>query len=156
MKLTVETADLAQLVHNHETLIHKETSFKTHIERNRMSIFKWLSYAWIVITQVIIVLFVCGIYNKLNSSFEIIVVSLLILLYLGFRDILTLFCKFLFALDKEFKTIRKLLKEEFSEYEEKENEKTVETSMIKIVIGGVFTFIIFLITAFQLASTLIK
>ena len=63
----------------------------------------------------------------------------------------------LFALDAEFKRIRRLLKDEPNEYETEEIQeakKKVDKAMVKMYINAGFIFIIYLIVLFYLFDTL--
>lgn len=122
---------------------------------------KWLSYTWTIIVNLITIGVVLAIYDSVYASFETIVVSLLIFIYLSFRGFLILYGKTIaetaFALDGEFKRIRRLLKDELddSETEEvQEAKKKVDKSIVKMYINAVFLFIIYLITLFQLWGAL--
>ena len=63
-----------------------------------------------------------------------------------------------FALDGEFKRIRKLLKDEPNEYEAEEiqeaKKKVDKAIMVKMYINAAFLFIIYLIALFQLFGAL--
>lgn len=122
---------------------------------------KWLSYAWTVVVNLITVGVVFAIYDNVYASFEIIVVSLLILIYLSFQSFSMIYGKTTaetaFALDGEFKRIRKLLKDEPNEYEAEEIQeakKKVDKAMVKMYINAGFLFIIYLIALFNLFGAL--
>lgn len=122
---------------------------------------KWLSYAWTVVINLIVIGVVLAIYDRVYRSFEVIIVSLLILIYLGFQSFSMVYSKTIaetaFALDNEFKRIRRLLKEEPDEYELEELQeakKKVDKAMIKMYINAIFIFIIYLIALFNLFGAL--
>ena len=122
---------------------------------------KWLGYTWTIIVNLITIGVVFAIYDNVYASFEVIVVSLLILIYLSFKSFSMIYGKIItenaFAIDNEFKRIRKLLKEEPDEYEMEEIQeakKKVDKAMVKMYINAGFLFIIYLITLFQLFGAL--
>lgn len=122
---------------------------------------KWLGYAWTVIVNLITIGVALAIYSKVYTSFEIIVVSLLILIYLSFQNFAMIYGKTTvetaFALDEEFKRIRRLLKDELDECkteEMQEAKKKIDKAMIKMYINAAFLFIIYLIALFHLFSAL--
>jgi predicted nucleic acid-binding Zn ribbon protein len=122
---------------------------------------KWASYAWTVVVNLITIGVVLAIYDSVYASFETIVVSLLILIYLSFQSFSMIYGKTttetVFALDIEFKRIRKLLKDEPDEYEMEEIQeakKKVDKGMIKMYINAGFIFIIYLIALVHLLGAL--
>lgn len=122
---------------------------------------KYLGYAWTVIVNLITIGVVFAIYGSVYESFEVIVISLLILIYLSFQSFSMIYGKTTaetsFALDAEFKRIRKLLKDEEDEYEVEEMQeakKKVDKTMVKMYINAGFIFIIYLIALFYLLGTL--
>jgi len=130
-------------------------------EKKKKKNLKWLSYIWTVIVNLITVGVVFAIYGSLYDSFEIIVVSLLIVIYLSFQSFSMIYSKITaetaFALDGEFKRIRKLLKNEPTEYENEEildAKKKVEKSTIKIYINGAFILINYIIALIHLLGAL--
>lgn len=131
------------------------------VNNEKKNYWQWLSYAWTVIVNLITIGVVFAIYDNVYASFEIIVVSLLILIYLSFQSFSMIYGKITtanaFILDGEFKRIRKLLKDEPDEYEVEEIQeakKKVDKAMIKMYINAGFLFIIYLITLFQLFGAL--
>jgi len=123
---------------------------------------KWLGYIWTVIVNLITIGVVFAIYDNVYDSFEIIVVSLLILIYLGFQSFSMIYNKTMietaFVLDGEFKRIRRLLKNEPNEYKTKkiqEAKKKADKAMVKMYINSIFLFIIYLITLFYLFGELL-
>lgn len=122
---------------------------------------KWLGYIWTVIVNLITIGVVIAIYDNVYGNFETIVVSLLILIYLGFQSFSMIYGKTTaetaFALDGEFKRIRRLLKDEPDEYEAEEIQeakKKVDKAMVKMYINAAFLFIIYLIALFSLFGAL--
>lgn len=122
---------------------------------------QWFTYAWTVIINLITIGVVLAIYDNVYASFEIIVVSLLILIYLSFQSFSMVYGKAatetVFAIHGEFKRIRKLLKDDPDEYEVEEIQETkkkADKAMIKMYINTAFLFIIYLIALFQLFDAL--
>lgn len=122
---------------------------------------KYLGYAWTVIVNLITIGVVLAIYGSVYASFEVIVISLLILIYLSFQSFSMIYGKTTaetaFALDAEFKRIRRLLKDEPDEYETEEVQeakKKVDKAMVKMYINAGFLFIIYLIALFHLFGAL--
>jgi predicted nucleic acid-binding Zn ribbon protein len=122
---------------------------------------RYLSYAWTVIINLITVGVVFAIYGSVYASFETIVVSLLILIYLSLQGSSMIYstttAETAFALDAEFKRIRKLLKDEPDEYENEkvqEAKKKVDKAMVKMYINAGFLLIIYLIALFHLFGAL--
>ncbi len=122
---------------------------------------KWLGYAWTIVINLITIGVVLAIYDNVYASFETIVVSLLILIYLSFQSFSMIYGKTTaetaFALDGEFKRVRKLLKDEPNEYgaeEIQEAKKKVDKAMVKMYINAAFLFIIYLIALSQLFGAL--
>jgi len=122
---------------------------------------KWAGYTWTVIVNLITIGVVLAIYGSIYTDFEIIVVSLLILIYLSVQSLSMISGKMTiettFALDTEFKQIRRLLKDEPNEYEVEENQeakKKVDKAMMKMYINAGFLFIIYLIALFHIFGAL--
>ncbi len=127
----------------------------------KKSYWEYLGYVWAVIANLITIGVVFAIYGSVYASFEIIVISLLILIYLSFQGFSMIYGKTTaettFALDAEFKRIRRLLKDEPNEYETEEIQeakKKVDKAMVKMYINAGFIFIIYLIVLFYLFDTL--
>jgi hypothetical protein len=132
-----------------------------HKEEKKTDVWKWFGYGWTVIVNLITLGVVVAIYSNIYDSFEIITVSLLILIYLSIQSITMIYGKTtietVFAYDSEFKRIRKLLREQPDEYEEEEIQvakKKVGKAMVKMYTNGSFIFIIYLIALWNLFSTL--
>ncbi len=130
-------------------------------EDKKTDVWKWFGYAWTVIANLITLGVVAAIYSSVYDSFEIITVSLLILIYLSIQSLTMIYGKTTvetaFAYDSEFKRIRKLLKEDVDEYEDeeiKDAKKKVGKSMVKMYINAGFIFIIYLIALFNLFGAL--
>ena len=129
--------------------------------KTKKKFFRWLSYGWTIIINLVTIGVVLAIYDNLYDDFEIIAVSLLILIYLSLQTYIITFGKAtastVFALDGEFKRLRKLLNDESDEYEEEEirkAKKKLDVAEIKMYINGVFLFIIYLIALFNLFGAL--
>lgn len=122
---------------------------------------KYIGYLWLILKNLIVLFIVFAIFAKANNSFETIVFSLLVLIYLGLDTFSTLYGLFTvqaaIALDSELKRIRRLLKEEESESEKeeiREVKKKLDRAWIKTYINGAFLFIIYLIALFNLFAAL--
>jgi|GEM_PF-1794735 len=129
--------------------------------KEKKNYWNWAGYAWTVIINLITIGVVLAIYDSVYASFETIVVSLLILIYLSSQSFSMIYGKTTsataFALDSEFKRIRRLLKDEPDEYEMEEIQeakKKVDKGMIKMYINGGFIFIIYLIALVHLFGAL--
>ncbi len=131
------------------------------IKEEKKDVLKWFGYLWTVVTNIITVGVVLGIYGQVYQNFEVIVVSILILIYLSFQSF-SMTCgkttvQTAFGLDTEFKRIRKLLKNEPSRDEVegmKEARKTIDKAIVKMYINAGFIFIIYLITLAHLFGAL--
>lgn len=133
----------------------------TFNQEKKKSPWRWFSYAWTVIQNLIVIGVIFAIYGSIYASFEVIVVSLLILIYLSLQGFSMIYGKTsvetAFALDAEFKRIRKLLKDEPEEYETEEIQeakKKVDRMMVKMYINSGFLFLIYLITLWHLFGAL--
>lgn len=123
-------------------------------------------YIWTVIVNIITVFVVVSIYDSLYDDFEIIVVSLLILIYLSIQTFIMTYGNILiknaFSLNSEFNRIRKLIQNnEDYEYEEnlekediEEAHKKTNKAEIKMYINAGFAFIIYLIALYNLFGVL--
>lgn len=127
---------------------------------------KSLGYLWVVIINIIVTGVVIAIYDSIYESFEIIAVSLLILIYLTIKTFTmtwstTTLSTFLYT-HQEFSKIRNSLhkheaddNDRVDEQEEfREGEKKFDTSKIKTYINEVFSFIIYVIVLFNLFDAL--
>lgn len=137
------------------------TTTKKDVVAEKKNSWRWLGYAWTVVVNLITIGVVLAIYGKVYESFEIIVVSILILIYLSFQGFSMIYGQTIaataFGLDTEFKRIRKLLKDEPNRYEKEEIQeakKKVDKATIKMYINAAFLFIIYLIALFQLFGAL--
>lgn len=122
---------------------------------------KYFGYAWTVIVNLITVVIVFAIYGNVYASVDTIVVSLLILIYLSIQSFSMIYGKTTietaFALDLEFKRIRRLLKYESNEEETEEIQEVknkVNKAMVKMYIKASFILIIYIITIFNLLGVL--
>jgi len=122
---------------------------------------KTLSYIWEVVKNLIALFVILGILSVAYTSFEKVVVCGLVLIYLSIISISSVLgieqLNFMQALDFEFKRIRKLLKEDLSEYEKEAEERANNTKnkiTIKFYINGIFNFIFYLIVIFTLFEAL--
>ena len=145
-----------------DNLLNKKSEAKKETEEyEKKDVRKWLSYLWTVLVNLITLGVVVAIYDAILSSFEIIVVSLLILIYLSVQSFTMSYGKITvetaFGLDEEFKRIRKLLKNEPTRDEIdglKETKKKVGKEMVKTYINAAFIVIIYLITLVNLFGAL--
>lgn len=150
------------LKHIDELLNEKEnTTIKKDIIAEKKNPWRWLSYAWTGIVNLITIGVVLAIYGKVYENFEIIIVSILILIYLSFQGFSMIYGQTImataFGLDTEFKRIRKLLKDEPNRDEKEEIQeakKKVNKATIKMYINAAFLFIIYLIALFHLFGAL--
>lgn len=151
------------LKHIDKLLNEKESSSSNEAgdQKQKKSYWHLLSYAWTFIANLITVGVILAIYDNVYESFEKIAVSILILIYLSLQSFSMTFGKTItetfFALDTEFKRIRKLLKNEPSKYEMEEIEKVkkqVRKATIKMYINAGFLFIIYMIAIFHIFGAL--
>jgi hypothetical protein len=150
------------LKHLDKLLNEKEkASTKKDVVAEKKNPWRWIGYAWVVIINLITIGVVLAIYDKVYKSFEIIVISILILIYLSFQSFLMIYSQTItvtaFGLGIEFKRIRRLLKDEPDKYEKEEIQETkkkVDKAAIKMHINALFLFIIYLITLFYLFDAL--
>src|SRR3989339_181980 len=103
----------------------------------KIKFWKWTSYAWTVVVDLITIGIIFAIYESVYRDFEVIVVSLLILVYLSFESFPLFYTKTTtettLALGAEFRRIRQLLKNAPNEHEMEEIqevEKKVNEAMI--------------------------
>ncbi len=122
---------------------------------------KMAGYLWQIVKNILIVLIIIGIYDSIYDSFEIIVVSLLIVIYCDIRGFLMLYgitnLSFIVWLSEEFKKVRVLLKEIPNEYEEDERQRLKvmnQKNMPKFYINVGFLLLIFLIAIVNLLGAL--
>src|SRR5690349_3944496 len=126
---------------------------------------KYTSYIWTIVVNLMTVGVTVAIFESTNTSFERIVLSLLILIYINLVTFVSLYgqakSEELFAMNYEFKRLRKLLKEDVNEedaaYEEeqlKEGKEKQSKNQNKFYISSVFLFIIYIITLFNLLGSL--
>lgn len=130
---------------------------------------KYLSYGWSVFINLITLGIVILIFNSLNSNFEFLVISILVLLYGSVHSVLSfqnvgyakIFMNLGVALNNEFKRLRKLFgdKVDFDEENEintlRESEavkaqEVVEQATVKVYIDGAFLGVIELIALWNL------
>ena len=127
---------------------------------------KYLGYAWTVIVNFITIGVVLGIYSNLYQSFEVIVVSLLILIYLSIQTFAMTYgnatIDTAFSMNFEFQRIRKLVQKNQIDEDEDENEreeiqearKKVDKAKIKMYINAGFAFIIYIIALWNIFNSL--
>jgi hypothetical protein len=117
-------------------------------------------YIWDIIRNIIVILIVLAIYNSIYDSTEIIIVSILILIYLsivgtgaqlGQSQIKTSILNTTHLIE----ILKEMGKTKESEEEEIENaEFLLEKIQYKFILNSVFNFIIFVIVFFNLISAI--
>lgn len=132
----------------------------------KKSYWKYLGYAWTVIVNLITIGVVLGIYSNLYQSFEVIVVSLLILIYLSIQAFAMTYgsatIDTTFSTIFEFQRIRKLVQKNQIDEDEEKNEreemqearKKADKAKIKMYINAGFAFIIYIIALFHIFGAL--
>ncbi len=127
---------------------------------------KYLGYVWAVIINLITLGVVIAIYSSLYDSFEIISISILILIYLSIQTFAMTYgnatIENVFLMHAEFERLRKLLRkndemeedEEFEKEEIKEARKKTNKAKVKMYINAGFAFIIYVIAIFNLLGAL--
>lgn len=137
-------------------LVDKE-DISTDLQGDSDIIAKTLAYGWIVFTNLLTIAVVVAIYSVVSSTFEIIVVSLIIFTYLRIVENSMTYgdhaINFMFALNAEFIRIRKLLNEETDLYEIEmlnESKEKADKARIEISINAAFLLIIYIITLWNL------
>ncbi len=124
-------------------------------------IFKIISYSWKIFISLIILLFYLGILGKVEGSFQVIVVSLLVIIYVSMQSYFASFghfqAKHNLALFSEFTEIKKLFKNPEKDYsgddEILENsQKEIKAMEAKYWINAVCNSIIYFFALFHLIS----
>lgn len=122
---------------------------------------KVLSYLWVILKNVISVVIVISIYDSIYDSFQIIAVSLLLIIYCDVRGFLMIYgitnSKFIIWLSEEFKRVRVLLNDNSNDYEEEEISKlrmNNEKNMPKFYINVGSLLLILLIAIVNLLGAL--
>lgn len=126
---------------------------------------KFLSYAWTVISNLIALFVAFAIFGSTYSSFETIVFSLLILIYINLISFSGIYgqtkVKEVLMMHEEFKKMRKLLNEKVNEDDEvfeqedlKNAKEKARQNEIKFYINVGFMFIIYIIVLFNLFGAL--
>ena len=125
----------------------------------------YVGYAWTTIVNIFTVFVVLAIFNSVYGSFETIILSIGVLIYLNLTSFSSVWGwhkqQELFALNDEFKKIRKLLKEkvdkDMEEYETEElknSKNKFKKQQVKFYINAGFAFLIYIITLFNLFGAL--
>jgi hypothetical protein len=137
------------------------SSDEVTMEDSKKKQWNWIGYTWAVVVNLITIVVIFSIYEKVTRGFETIAISILILIYLSLRSFVMLYGKTIienaFALDAEFKHIRKLLKDEQSKNEKdeiSEAKKNVDKATRKMYINVFFLSIMYLIAIFSLLGSL--
>jgi len=126
---------------------------------------KYLGYIWTVISNLIALFVAFAIFGSTYSSFETIVFSLLILIYINLISFSGIYgqtkVKEVLMMHEEFKKMRKLLKEDVSEDDEifeqedlKNAKEKAKQNEIKFYINVGFMFIIYIIVLWNLLGAL--
>lgn len=126
---------------------------------------RYVGYLWNVLVNIFTIIVVLSIFSKVHSSFETIVLSIAVLIYIQlvtFSSIWGLQTQTeLFALNEEFKRMRRLMKEQLSdddeEYEKEqldESKAKFEKQQVKFYINGIFAFIVYIIAILNLLGAL--
>jgi hypothetical protein len=133
------------------------------MEQNKITNYK--GYIWTVLTNIFIVFIVLAIFDSVYGSFETIILSISILIYLNLNSFSGIWGwqkqQELFALNEEFRKIRKLLKETTDKETEEDEHEKLEKSKSKFkkhqmnfYINMGFTLLIYMITLSNLLSTI--
>jgi len=143
-----------------------KNSIKKDNNDKKINFFRWVGYVWTIIVNLITLGVMLGIYSSLYASFEKIVVSLLILIYLSIQAFAVTYgnatIETAFSNYSEFERIRKLLRksEVGSEEEEFEKEevlgvrKKIEKAKVKMYINMGFAFIFYIIALINLIGAI--
>lgn len=126
---------------------------------------KWLAYGWTVLINLITLLVVFAIFSVVYGSFETIVCSLLILIYVNlatFSSVYGLMTTKRVLMDHaRYKKLRDLIQENPDANEaaaEADDEETAnieaKKSEIKFYINGVFHFIFYIVAIFNILGSL--
>ena len=126
---------------------------------------KILGYIWAIFINIITVGVVSACFSSVSTNFDTIILAILVLIYLSIGTFTSIWSLSQLQLakvsDERFKVLKKLLtkgaKKEFDENdreEQEELEKAELNTMVKFYIGGVFRFIIYVITLFNLLTAL--
>ncbi len=123
----------------------------------RKSYWRWFGYAWTIVINLITLAVLLGIYSNVYESFEIIVVSLLVFIYLSVNSFYVFYARTTvetnLSLFDEFARMRKLMKDEVNEYEVEaiqETKNKLKKSSVKLYINITFMGIAYLIALFNL------
>jgi uncharacterized membrane protein len=121
----------------------------------------WLGYIWTIIVNLVTIGIAFGIYSQVSGNFEVIVISVLILIYLSIQGFFISYgntnVNQILYLNSEFQRIRKLLKDtpNKTEMDEmQEAKKKVEKEKVKMLINTIALFILFLIAVCYLLGAL--
>jgi predicted nucleic acid-binding Zn ribbon protein len=135
-------------------------------EEQKNDSLKWVGYTWTVIVNLVTLGVVVGIYNSIYNSFEIITVSILIIIYLSIQTFAMTYgnatIESLFSTHAEFERIRKILNknneneddEELEKEELKEAREKVNKAKIKMYINSAFIFILYIIAVWHIFGSL--
>lgn len=126
---------------------------------------KYISYIWTVFTNLIALFVAFAIFSSTYSSFETIVFSLLILIYINLISFSGIYgqtkVKEVLMMHEEFKRMRKLLNENVGEDDEvfeqedlKNTKEKARQNEIKFYINAGFMFIIYIIVLWNLFGAL--
>lgn len=120
------------------------------------------SYIWLVIKDLFALVIIVGVFNFASSSFETIIFSLLILIYLSVEGFFSSYgyktMQTTFALANELLQIKQLLKYQESDIEKEKREKAVEAFNkleMYVQVHSIFLLLFFLIALWKLLSAII-
>lgn len=120
-----------------------------------------LSYIWIIISNLFIIIIVLSMFDRINRGFEVMVVSLLIIIFCYQAYFLSLWGtkhdRALISLAVEFAQMRRLLNKDISEEDKREEDdkimkalKDSESLEAKKMLGYVFISIVIFICFFNI------
>lgn len=126
---------------------------------------KYTPYIWTIVSNLITLFVVFAIFNAVYGSFETIVISLLVLIYVGFVNFAGAIgqtkIQEMLLLHEEFKRLRKLLKEEqtndeieFEQIDVENVKRQMNDVQVKFYINVGFNAVIAIIAIFNLFGVL--
>lgn len=132
--------------------------FKRSEEKKKKAFRKHLpSLIWLVITDLFVLAIIIGLFNFASSSFETVIFSLLILIYLSVEGFFSSYgyktMQTTFALANELLQIKKLLKYQEIDIEKEKQDKAMEEFNkleTRVQIHSIFLLLFFLITLWNL------
>ncbi len=133
--------------------------------KSKTNLLTYLGYGWTITVNIFIVFVVLAIFNSIYGTFETVIVSIAIFIYLNLNSFSSVWGfqkqEELFGLIEEFKKIRKLLKEKTNEYDEEYEKEELEKvkskskkQRVKFYINIGFAALIYIITLLNLLGSL--